>query len=69
MFVPHRKHITSPLQAQQVNAIYRVLTIVHYVTITILDIFTRHFFCLKYWTKDWILSSASGGICLVGPSR
>jgi hypothetical protein len=22
LFVPHRKHITSPLQAQQVNAIY-----------------------------------------------
>jgi hypothetical protein len=26
--VPHRKHITSPLRAQQVNAIYRFVTIV-----------------------------------------
>jgi hypothetical protein len=27
--VPHRKHITSPLWAQQVNAIYRFVIIVH----------------------------------------
>jgi hypothetical protein len=27
--VPHRKHITSPLQAQQVNAIYRFVTMVY----------------------------------------
>jgi hypothetical protein len=26
MFVPHRKHITSPLRAQQVNALYRFVT-------------------------------------------
>jgi hypothetical protein len=26
---PHRKHITSPLLAQQVNAIYRFATIVY----------------------------------------
>jgi hypothetical protein len=26
--VPHRKHITSPLQAKQVNALYRFVTIV-----------------------------------------
>jgi hypothetical protein len=25
-FVPHRKHIMSPLRAQQVNAIYRFVT-------------------------------------------
>jgi hypothetical protein len=28
MFVPHRKHFTSPLRAQQVNAINRFLTMV-----------------------------------------
>jgi hypothetical protein len=27
--VPHRKHITSPLRAQQFNAIYRSMTIVY----------------------------------------
>jgi hypothetical protein len=27
--VPHRKHITCPLRAQQVNAIYRFVTMVH----------------------------------------
>jgi hypothetical protein len=27
--VPHRKHITSPLRAQQVNAIYRFVTMVY----------------------------------------
>jgi hypothetical protein len=30
MFVPHRKHIASPLWAQQVNAIYRFVTMVQY---------------------------------------
>jgi hypothetical protein len=29
MFVPHRKHITYPLRAQQVNAIYRFATMVY----------------------------------------
>jgi hypothetical protein len=27
--VPHRKHITSPLRAQQVNTIYRFVTMVY----------------------------------------
>jgi hypothetical protein len=27
--VPHRKHITSPLRAQQVNAIYRFVAVVY----------------------------------------
>jgi hypothetical protein len=27
--VPHRKHITSPLRTQQVNAIYRFVTMVY----------------------------------------
>jgi hypothetical protein len=27
--VPHRKHITSPLRAQQVNAVYRFVTMVY----------------------------------------
>jgi hypothetical protein len=29
MFVLHRKHITLPLQAQQVNAIYSFVTMVY----------------------------------------
>jgi hypothetical protein len=28
--VPHRKHITSPLQGQQVNVIYRLVTMVYW---------------------------------------
>jgi hypothetical protein len=27
--LPHRKHVTSPLRAQQVNAIYRFVTMVY----------------------------------------
>jgi hypothetical protein len=27
--VPHRKHVTSPLRAQQVNAVYRFVTMVY----------------------------------------
>jgi hypothetical protein len=27
--VPHREHFTSPLRAQQVNAIYRFVKMVH----------------------------------------
>jgi hypothetical protein len=30
MLVAHRKHIICPLRAQQVNAIYRFVTMVHY---------------------------------------
>jgi hypothetical protein len=29
LYVPHRKHITSRLLAQQVNAIYMFVTMVH----------------------------------------
>jgi hypothetical protein len=32
MFVPHRRHITSLLWAQQVNAIYRFVTMVKIIT-------------------------------------
>jgi hypothetical protein len=28
--IPHRKHVTSPLRAQQVNAIYRFVTMEYY---------------------------------------
>jgi hypothetical protein len=40
--VPHRKHNTSPLQAQQVNAIYRFVTMVVYINITIAILDTIH---------------------------
>jgi hypothetical protein len=42
--VHHRKHITSPLRAQQVNVIYRFVTTVFNITITILDIIHRPVF-------------------------
>jgi hypothetical protein len=29
MFVPHKKHITSQLRAQPINAIYRFVTMVY----------------------------------------
>jgi hypothetical protein len=38
--VPHRKNITSPLRAQQVNAIYRFVTMVYY----------------EFWTLSIVLS-------------
>jgi hypothetical protein len=44
--VPHRKHVTSPLRAQQVNAIYRFVTMYINITITLLDIIHRPVFYL-----------------------
>jgi hypothetical protein len=43
-----RKRITSPLRAQQVNAIYRFVTMVYDITITILDIIHRSGFYLEH---------------------
>jgi hypothetical protein len=43
MFLPHRKHITSTLQVQPVNAIYRFVTMV-----TVLYIIHRTVFHLKH---------------------
>jgi hypothetical protein len=48
MFTPHRKHITSPIQAQQVNAIYRIVTMVYQYNYTILAIIHRLAFYLKH---------------------
>jgi hypothetical protein len=47
MFVPHRKHITSLLRAQQVKAIYRFVTMVINITVTVLHIIHRPVFYLK----------------------
>jgi hypothetical protein len=58
--VPHKKHITSPLQDQQVNTIYRFVTIVynyhnsrHYPSSWLLFTTPR--------SGYWILSPSSGG--------
>jgi hypothetical protein len=48
MFVPHRKHITSPLRAQRANAICMFVTMYINITITILDIILRPVFYLKH---------------------
>jgi hypothetical protein len=56
MFVPQRKHITSPLRTQQVNAIYRFLNMYINITITILDIIQRPFFYLKH-KMDYVRTS------------
>jgi hypothetical protein len=42
--VPHRKHITFPLKAQQINAIYSLWRWYINITITILDIIHRPVF-------------------------
>jgi hypothetical protein len=55
--VPHKKHITSPLRAQQVNAIYSFVMI--NINITILDIIHCLVSYLKQRFGDWILSSSS----------
>jgi hypothetical protein len=49
MFVPHRKHITSPLLAQHVNAIYRFVARYINITIAILDIIHRTVFYFKLY--------------------
>jgi hypothetical protein len=51
--VPHRKHITSPLQVQQVNGIYRFMTIVYInITTRILDIIHRAVFYFKQHVSE-----------------
>jgi uncharacterized membrane protein len=57
---PHRKHITSPLRAQQVNAICRFVRWYINITITILNIIHRPVFYLK-------LNSTL--LCLSAPHR
>jgi hypothetical protein len=62
MFVPHRKHITSPLRAQQVNAIHRLLAMVYYYQYHISWHYTSA--CLLYKIqryRAWILSRSSDG--------
>jgi hypothetical protein len=60
--VPHRKHITSPLWAQQVNAIYRFVITVYYYNIHDPGHYPSP--CLLFKTQrfgDWIPSPSSGG--------
>jgi hypothetical protein len=47
MFVPHRKHIESPLRSQQVNAIIGLCGRYINITITVLDSTHRPAFYLK----------------------
>jgi hypothetical protein len=71
LFVPHRKHITPPLGAQEVNAICRFVRMIN-ITITVLDIIHRPVFYLKLLlfriqrSVDWILSSSWCWIYSVG---
>jgi hypothetical protein len=60
----HRKHITYPLRAQQVNAIYRLVTVYNCHN-------SEHYplSCLSYKTQrygDWIISPSSGGTYSIG---
>jgi hypothetical protein len=63
--VPHRKHITSPQPAQQVNAIYRFVVMIYQY---------NYCNCVYYLSScflrlgDWILSPCSGGTDPVGPN-
>jgi hypothetical protein len=62
----------SPLRAQQVNAIYRFVTMYINITITILDIITVLSLILLFKTRrfgEWILSPYSGGTCSFGPYK
>jgi hypothetical protein len=52
MLVPHRKHDASPLRAQQINSIYRFVT----MAITIQDIIHRPVFYLEH-TMDNVRTS------------
>jgi hypothetical protein len=52
--VPHRKPITSPLRAQQVNAIYRFVTMVHYYNYHNSDIINRPVFYFKYVINETV---------------
>jgi hypothetical protein len=67
--VPHRKHITSPLRDQQVNAIYKFVTMVYYYNYHNSGYYPLSFHLFK--TRrfgDWILSLSLslGGNCSVG---
>jgi hypothetical protein len=52
MFVPQRKHITFPLRAWQINAIYRIWLRYINITVTILDIIHRPVFYLKHSVSE-----------------
>jgi hypothetical protein len=60
MFAPHRKHITSPPRAQQVNAICRFWRCYINITITVLDIIQCPVFCLNTTALRPDLSLSSG---------
>jgi hypothetical protein len=65
--VPHRKHITSPLRAQQVNVICRFVPMVYYHS-------SGHYpsSCLLFKIQrfgDSILTASSDETYLVGPNR
>jgi hypothetical protein len=66
MFLPHRKYVTSPLRAQQVNAIYRFVI---NITIKILEIIHGRVLYIKQHFADWILSPSTGGTYTVEPNR
>jgi hypothetical protein len=61
--VPHRKHITSPLRAQQVNTIYSLWQWYINITITIL------YFIWNITFRKLILSPWSGRTYSIGPIR
>jgi hypothetical protein len=61
--VPHRKHITSPLRAHQVIAIYRFLTMVYYI------IYYLPVFYLKHNASETGFYLSPSVTCSDGPSR
>jgi hypothetical protein len=60
--LPRKKHITSPLRAQQVNTIYCIgLSRCHVnISITILGIIHCPAFCLKHGFGHWLPSPFPG---------
>jgi hypothetical protein len=73
--VPHRKHITSPLRAQQVNVMYRFVTMAYYYNYHNSEYYPLSFYLKRYVSENrsvsvfklnllsWIQSTELVSVC------
>jgi hypothetical protein len=67
--LPHRKHVTSPLRAQQVNAVFRFKVMIYMnINITVLGIIHRRVIYLKHDVSETGLFPSSVRTYSDGPS-
>jgi hypothetical protein len=65
--VPHRKHVTSPLQAQEVNAVFRFVTTVYTCKYHDSGLYSDCRILFKTRPFGHCILSSKGGIYSVAP--